>query len=161
MSNFLPAFDFMIPHEGGYSSDPDDPGGETKFGISKRSYPQLDISCLTSEDAKAIYLRDFWEPYPYQLIDDQGVANKTFDFAVNMGHKEAAVLLQRACNDAGGLVVVDGEVGPITIKAVNLCDPPQLLNSLKDKAVEFYMTLASNKPELRKFLDGWVRRARE
>ena len=161
MSDFLDAFNFMLPHEGGYSSDPSDPGGETKFGISKRSYPHLDIYHLTPEDAQSIYLRDFWEPYPYQLINDQNVANKTFDFAVNMGHKEAAVLLQRACNDAGGLVVVDGSLGPITIKAVNSCDPPQLLNSLKDKAVEFYMTLASNRPNLRKFLDGWVRRARE
>ena len=53
--NFEDAFDRLISHEGGYVNDPLDPGGETKFGISKRSYPTLDIAALTREDARAIY----------------------------------------------------------------------------------------------------------
>ena len=61
MSNFDRAFRFLIGEEGGYSADPHDPGGETKFGISKRAYPQLDIKSLTLDQAKAIYRRDYWD----------------------------------------------------------------------------------------------------
>ena len=161
MSDFGPAFRFILPHEGGYSSDPSDPGGETKYGISKRSYPDLNISSLTPEDAQSIYLRDFWEPYPYKLIDDQNIANKVFDFAVNMGHRQAAKILQKSCNDCSQPVLVDGHIGPLTIKAANASNVVNLLQSLKDNATNFYMTLAAEKPVLRKFLDGWVRRANE
>src|SRR5574343_326744 len=58
---FDQAFDRLIGHEGGYVFDPHDPGGETKFGISKRAYPALDIAALTLADAKAIYRRDYWD----------------------------------------------------------------------------------------------------
>lgn len=47
--------------EGGYVNDPRDPGGETKFGISKRSYPREDIKALTRDRAITIYKRDYWD----------------------------------------------------------------------------------------------------
>jgi lysozyme family protein len=59
---FDEAFDVLIGHEGGYVNHPGDPGGETKFGISKRAYPALDIKALTLGQAKAIYRRDYWIP---------------------------------------------------------------------------------------------------
>jgi len=55
MSAFEPAFEFMLPHEGGYADDPNDRGGQTKFGISKRQYPNEDIRNFTLDEAKAIY----------------------------------------------------------------------------------------------------------
>lgn len=48
--------------EGGYVNDPDDPGGETKYGISKRAYPHLDIKNLTKQEAHTLYLQDYWVP---------------------------------------------------------------------------------------------------
>ena len=42
----------VLKHEGGYVNDKDDPGGETKYGISKRSFPQYDIKALSEDDAK-------------------------------------------------------------------------------------------------------------
>ena len=51
--------DDLIEREGGYVNDPDDPGGETKFGISKRAYPHLDIKNLTEEHAADIYYNDY------------------------------------------------------------------------------------------------------
>ncbi len=47
----------VFPHEGGYTNDPRDPGGETNWGISKRAYPNLDIKNLAMEEAKRIYKR--------------------------------------------------------------------------------------------------------
>jgi lysozyme family protein len=60
-SEFNGAFEILIGHEGGYVDHPDDPGGETKYGISKRSYPEVNIAALTLDKAKAIYREDYWD----------------------------------------------------------------------------------------------------
>lgn len=77
------AIDQLLLAEGGYVNDPKDPGGETKFGISKRSYPHLDIAGLTREEAIQIYRRDYWDPIPAYLSD--GMRWMVFDSAVNHG----------------------------------------------------------------------------
>jgi len=63
-----------VPHvlkrEGGYVDDPTDRGGETKYGISKRSYPQLDIKNLTLEQALEIYRKDYWKPSRVEKLPD-------------------------------------------------------------------------------------------
>ena len=50
----------VLNHEGGYVDDPDDNGGETNFGISKRAYPRVDIKNLTRKQAIKIYYQDYW-----------------------------------------------------------------------------------------------------
>ena len=102
---FDQAFDRLIGHEGGYVDDPSDPGGETKFGISRRSYPNVDIKNLTREQARTIYQRDFWQP----LGDDAHPAIKfqAFDFAVNSGIQTAIRKLQSVIG-----VADDGVFGP-------------------------------------------------
>jgi lysozyme family protein len=159
LSDFRPAFEFMIRHEGGYVNDPNDAGGETKWGVSKRSYPDLDIASLTQEDAAQIYQRDFWQPQPYCHIDDQRIANKVFDMSVNMGSHQAHVLLQRAVNGCGQKVVADGVLGPLTLTAVNLASPDALLDELREHMGKFYYELAARRPSNQKFLNGWMNRA--
>ncbi len=69
MTTFEKAMGFVGLHEwgnhanGGYTNDPVDTGGETKYGISKRAHPDVDIANLTLEDALAIYRRDYWDFY--------------------------------------------------------------------------------------------------
>jgi len=91
--NFERCFNFIQRWEGGYSNDPDDPGGETNFGISKRSHPLLDIANLTEEDAHTVYRDEYWtpcncqaKPWPWDLI--------VFDTAVNLGPKRALIMFQ-------------------------------------------------------------------
>lgn len=88
MSFFLPAFQFVVGIEGGYINDPRDPGGETKFGISKRAYPQLDIAQLTLEQAQQIYLLDYWEKCGCETMSWER-ALCVFDMAVNQGQGAA------------------------------------------------------------------------
>jgi lysozyme family protein len=155
MALFDPAFDFMLPHEGtAYVCDPRDPGGATKYGISQRAYPDIDIENLTLDGAKTIYQRRYWLPI-YERIMSQECANKVFDMSVNMGTHESHKLVQRACG-----VTADGDFGPATLAAVNATDPDALLNNIRGQAVEFYMNLVAQRPSSAKFLKGWLRRAR-
>lgn len=87
MSYFDSAFSIIIGIEKGYVNDPKDPGGETKYGISKRRYPGEDIPNLTLDRAKFLYQRDYWNsnkcgamPWEQALL--------VFDSAVNGGHPQ-------------------------------------------------------------------------
>ena len=149
----------VLEHEGGYVNDPNDKGGETKFGISKRSYPNVDIKNLTLNDAKAIYKRDFWDNQPYKNIVDIKLATKVFDLSVNMGSSQANKLLQRALRATGQQVVEDGVLGIKTLAAVNQADSSDLLASLKSEAAGYYRVLVALKPEQSRFIQGWLTRA--
>ncbi len=74
MAEFLPAFNHTIGVEGGYINDPDDPGGETKFGISKRSYPDINIKLVTVDLAREIYKQDFWDRLNLDAVNKQAIA---------------------------------------------------------------------------------------
>jgi len=108
MAYFDDCFDKLLGHEGGYVFNPADPGGETKWGISKRSYPNLDIKNLTVEDAKRIYWRDYWLRCGCEDLP-RGLAFDVFDAAVNSGANQAARWLQTALG-----VRADGVIGPDT-----------------------------------------------
>lgn len=137
------AFDRLLGAEGGYSNDPKDPGGETNWGISKRSYPKVNIKKLTREGAKAIYKRDFWDKLPAV------VRFHVFDFAVNSGVETAIRYLQRAVG-----VADDGNWGPISQKAAAGLSESTIIMCLSAERLNF-MTKLSNWPHASR---GWVRR---
>lgn len=148
---------FVLQNEGGYSNDASDAGGETKFGISKRSYPDIDMANLTEDQAAAIYERDFWAPYA--SFPDR-VATKVFDLAVNMGHKQAVLILQRALRCCGALNVKDdGVLGPVTKSAVQVANQDLLIVALRSEAAGVYRLLAAKNPSQQKFLMGWLKRS--
>lgn len=119
--NFDRAFERTVSIEGGYVNDPADPGGETKWGISKRAYPHLDIAALTREDARDLYRRDLWERAQMDELPE-AVQFQVFDFAVNSGMETAVRKLQAAAG-----VADDGHVGPVTLAAVRAMSPCRLL----------------------------------
>lgn len=142
------AFDRLLGHEGGYSLDPQDPGGETNWGISKRTYPHLNIKDLTREQAKAIYRRDFWDRIHGDEVYD-GVAFQAFDFAVNSGIFTAVRYLQRAVG-----VADDGHWGPVSRAAVAAATEPDVIMWFCAERLDF-MTRLQNWPHAGK---GWARR---
>jgi lysozyme family protein len=156
MGDFNKAVKFVLANEGEFSDDPNDTGGVTKYGISQRSYPDWDIPNLTEEDAIAIYKQDFWPPY--KDFDDK-LATKLFDLAVNMGHKRAVQILQRALQCLGAKIVDDGILGPVTKSAVNLANEDLLLTAIKSEAAGVYRNLTTTNKTQQKFLKGWLRRA--
>lgn len=159
MADFEPAFEFMLPHEGGYNFTPGDHGGKTKFGISQAAYPNVDIENLTLDGAKEIYIRDYWTPHSFRALLNQDVASKIFDMAVNMGMRSWASIVQEACCDCGVNVVVDGAWGPHTMAAVNACNSTDLLTHIRERQAEHYHRLVAHDPTQGKFLHGWLVRA--
>lgn len=157
---FRYAVEVVLRHEGGYVNDPDDPGGETKYGISKRSYPNLDIKRLTREKAAEIYYVDWWQRYRYDRLESIDIAAKVLDLSVNVGPRQAHVMLQRALHAAGmEYVVVDGIIGPQTIEAANRANPAMVIAALRAEAAAYYRRLIETNPKLAKFERGWMRRA--
>jgi lysozyme family protein len=149
----------VLEHEGGYVCDPADPGGETKYGICKRSYPAIDIKSLTLEQAKGIYYCEWWLRLRCNDIDNDQVAQKLLDTAVNVGASTGVKLLQSALCDVGQWVVVDGVIGPKTVDAVNRADPNRLLTAMRARQAEHYRELIKRNPTLARFQRGWEKRA--
>ena len=146
--NFNEAIDRVLSSEGGYVNDPNDPGLETQWGISKRSYPNVDIKNLTRDEAKQIYKRDFWDPVANAGIHGD-VVFQVLDFAVNSGGSVAVQYLQRAVG-----VADDGHLGPVSVAAINDTPMPVLLLTYLALRLEF-MTKLKNWPHAGK---GWARR---
>jgi lysozyme family protein len=158
-SKFEKAIKRVLEFEGGYSNDPTDAGGETKYGISKRSYPNLDIRNLTLDGAKLIYYRDFWEPQLYRDFESVELAEKVFDLAVNVGTSKAHLLLQRALRAVGNSVKEDGVLGKVTLAAVNSADSGELLAALRSEAAGYYRSIVAKNSSQNKFINGWLKRA--
>jgi len=175
---FQRAVALVLRHEGGFSNDPDDPGGATDFGISLRFLKGVgdmdgdgfldgdfdhdgdvdidDIRLLDRGTAEDIYRTQWWNRYPYGLMADAGgdlLAIKTFDLAINMGPRRAHRLLQEGIRDCGHAVDTDGIIGPKTLEAIHACDRTELLRNYQYQAISYYRSL--KKP---KYLNGWINR---
>lgn len=155
---FNEAFDFMLRHEGEYSNNPLDRGGQTKYGISAKQYPKLDIKNLTLEKAKAIYKQDYWDKQLYAQIFNPEVRNKIFDLAVNVGPAKAHKIVQASLIQMHFQITADGVFGNMTLTATNDADPVTLLALIKIEAMKYYTKIATNDTKQRVFLTGWINR---
>lgn len=146
---FGAAFETLIGHEGGYVNDPTDPGGETKYGISKRAYPRVDIKGLTLEGAKRLYREDYWDPLGGDSLGDP-LDYAIFDLAVNSGVKTATKMLQTALG-----ILPDGAWGPASAAALTAARDRKTV-ALRVAATRLgYMTCLATWEHHSK---GWARR---
>lgn len=148
MSTFDTLIERVLGHEGGYVNDPKDPGGETQWGISKRSYPTLDIRNLTRQQAVEIYRRDFWDRVQGDKLHP-AVAFQALDAAVNHGIGNAVRWLQRAVG-----VADDGVIGPMTLAALGRREPSDVVLLFNAERIDFYTKLSTWDHYGR----GWARR---
>ena len=166
MAHFDVEFDKIINTEGGYIFDPLDPGGETKYGISKRSYPNIDIKNITQIEAKLIYEADFWNSARLTELDNQAIAAEVFDSLVNIGPK-VKKWLQESYNltnywDGNYNLSVDGIIGSKTIAAINSSRyPKRILKTLNGFQFYHYVVITRKNPKLKKWFGGWLTRVWE
>lgn len=152
MLNFDEAVYLILKHEGGYVNNPNDTGGETNFGISKRAYPNLDIAGLTAFDAQDIYKRDFWDKVKGDKLP-AGLDLMVFDFAVNAGVSRASKVLQKILG-----AKADGIIGSKTLNLVNAHDDVLALTT------EYYRLRQAYYESIDSFQHfglGWTRRNNE
>lgn len=157
---FQEAFERVVGHEGRFGADPKDPGnwtggavgaGElrgTKFGISAASYPKLAIAALTLDDAREIYLADYWNRLRLDEMHE-GLRYFIFDYAVNSGVAKTACDLQAALG-----VLRDGDIGPKTLMAIKATSAMTIFRMM---FVDRAMVFALNQNDAR-YGAGWFAR---
>lgn len=150
--NFDQAFDALIGHEGGYVNHPSDPGGETRYGITRRVAIQEgytgDMHVFPLDKAKAIYRARYWDAVMADRLPET-VRYTVFDAAVNSGPHQAICWLQRALD-----VGEDGHMGPLTLDAVNKASGLRLGVLFNAERLDFMTSL----PTWGAFGRGWSRR---
>lgn len=174
MAEFNKAIPIIMAHEGGFVDDPDDPGGVTNYGLTKRwlidhhidlgQGPGIittkNLRILSVETAQQLYYNHIWKPFGLSFILDQVVATKIFDMIVNMGERQAFHLVRNALIDYRGWELPRyGHLDDKLLEAVNTVQPYRLMPAIIKECVRFYQVLVHVKPRLGKFLPGWLRRA--
>lgn len=158
MANFDLAFEHVLKYEGSYVDDPVDPGGETKYGISKRSYPHLNIKDLTIEQAKSIYKKDWWDRHPELHDVDQDTADAMFSCLINVGALRYKAILKssQALPTATGTLPSQDSESPAREKE---SPSPGFSAAFRLEWIRFYYRLVKRKTNMRKYLVGWLARA--
>jgi len=142
--DFNLAVTFSLKWEGGekYTNDPVDPGGETKYGISKRAYPDVDIKSLTLAEATLIYKRDYWDKLNCDNLGKK-LAIAAFDCAVNCGVGRTKSWLAELNEKE-------------KVEAVKRSD-----KWLLQRRIQYYKILVEKKPALNKYIKGWCNRVND
>lgn len=153
--NYRDAILKTIEHEGGakITDNPLDAGGLTKYGISQRSYPTIDIRNLTLENAISIYKRDYWDRVGGDLIKSYAIAFALFDQAVNRGVTTSVKQAQRILG-----VTADGVMGANTIRAINSFQERSFLDRYLLDSIDAYKKIVEKNPTQAVFLNGWLNR---
>ena len=140
----------VLLSEGGskYTNDPNDAGGETKYGISKKAFPNVDIKNLTEADAISLYKKMYYDPCKCDSFNDELLALHVFDFGVNAGISRSIKTLQSVIG-----VKADGVIGKQTIEKANSNDYVKIYIDAR-KAFYYSIGVGSNK----KFIKGWINR---
>jgi lysozyme family protein len=156
MASFDTAIEFVLENEGGYEPPGvGDPGGETRFGISKAAYSDLDIKNLTRDQASAIYKRDFWI---FDGLTSQRIATKIFDLYVNSKHHAIHVAQLALGYLQVGPIVADGNYGPSTQAHLNAVDETKFMDEYKARLCQMHCEDAAANPAEAGDLLGWLRR---
>ena len=163
MSNFDKCLQIILHHEGGYVNHPEDPGGMTNLGVTKRVYEdwvgyavsEHTMQNLTEEDVAPIYKKNYWDRMKGDDLPE-GLNLCVFDFGVNAGTGRAAKYLQTMIG-----TVVDGGIGPMTLRAldehVSLIGLQETIVKYQENRQRYYEKLKTFKT----FGRGWTRRVNE
>lgn len=153
MADFQQAVQKTLVHEGGFTNNPHDKGGPTKYGITQADMPGVNIADITQEQAITYYSEHYWKDL-YSQIKDQLMAEKIFDMGVLFGVGTAVKLLQISMQHAIA-VVSDGNFGPNTLNATNQIGD---LNEYKQVLLAHIVNVVTNNPGDAVFVQGWTNR---
>ena len=173
-------------HEGEWANNPNDRGKETYRGIARGPHPRWKGWPIIDQEKKKLgsqppygtktyrvwveklntalrrlpllqrhvfdfFKEVFWDRNKLDEIVDQDLANWLYDMAVNTWDDG-----NRAAQRAVG-VEPDGELGPVSVAALNAADPREIIRKATAEMVEHYKKEA-RKPGQLEHLPGWLAR---
>jgi len=155
-SNFNQCVDIVFTQEGGYTNDPNDPGGPTNFGITIADLKEWrgqevtadDVKNMTKAEAREIYRSKYWNPMQCGDLPN-GIDLEVFDFGVNAGPQRSLKMLQEVIG-----VTADGSIGPITMSAAKVADPHTVIQNFSEHRLDYYRSLST----WQHFGTGWTNR---
>lgn len=169
MANFDVYFPILLGLEGGWSEDPDDRGGATKYGVTLQEWinegydkdgdgdvDKQDLKIISTADASNIAKKLYWDKVRGDEINSQTIAEFVADWAYNSGVKTSVKHLQSALD-----IKEDGVMGPITLKSTNMANPSSLFGLLLASRERFYRAIVSRDGTQEKFLKGWLSRLKQ
>ena len=170
----------ILPHEGGFTIDRNDPGNwtggkvgkgklkGTKYGIAANTYPKLDIKNLTVAQAEAIYKRDYWDAYHFGDLKSLYIADELCDEVVNGGPGMGRNLLFKTYDALRWA----GYTPPVAaLNKENMAwinehiryrpDRLAFYNTLRINRVAYYVAIVKKKPKMRQYFLSWIDRTIE
>lgn len=175
MSAFNLFMDEILLVEGGYSDNPADSGGKTKYGITEsvaRRYGYVgQMIDMNLNFAYYVYRLEYWKKLYLEEISTVSIpiALKLGDIGVNMGNYRAGEFLQRLLNVLNrneldyADITVDGAIGPKTLAALTAFLKKRkengeivILRGLNALQGSFYITLAERRSKDETFVYGWL-----
>ncbi len=173
MADFNQALQLVLQNEGGYVNDPNDPGGETYKGVSRKmnsnwigwtlidlqkKQPNFSANLANNTELNAeieqFYKVGYWDTVKGADITEQRVANCIFDFGVNAGVGTSVILAQKVTG-----VNEDGVMSPDSVSAVNNMDPDQFIAYFTLAKIARFINIVERRPLSKKYFYGWIRRA--
>jgi len=151
----------VLENEGGYSNHPMDSGHATMKGVTQAVYdsyraklglPFVPVIDITEEEVENVYYTLYWLPANLEKINNDLLALHVFDHGVNAGVRTSIKLLQRLVGETD-----DGVIGNVTLRAIGEYNGNIVEDFIKRRKL-FYVTLVQNKPSLRVFIKGWLKR---
>jgi len=157
--NFDKCLKMLLSHEGGFVNHPEDPGGITNLGVTKKVYDEWigresteqEMRDLTPEDVGPIYKKNYWDRVKGDSLPS-GLDWACFDWCVNSGSGRPAKAVQRAVG-----ATADGAIGPATLGLIMEKDPKFIIEYVHDVRQDFYKSLKT----FETFGRGWTRRNKE
>lgn len=167
-------FKKLIEFEGEYSNHPNDPGGETIYGIAEKK--DKDSFKVIKEHynngnkeqalliAKDIYDKNYYQKSKCNSMESvilSTIVHQVFDMAVNMGVKTSIKILQQSINkyNKNNNLTIDGAFGNVTLEELKKCNNIVLNNIIVDERINYYKNLCVKNPKLNAFINGWINRS--
>lgn len=168
MAELALSLPYILQNEGGFTIDS---GGPTNFGLTipdVAAYREVSESEVTEQDMRdiqipevtAIYRQQYWDAMGLDNVTDQNIATCIFDTGVNRGIHVGALYAQQVCRRFDCIVDLDGIIGPMTIKALNLMIRGAFIASYEYLVFAGYQSILAAHPQDEIYRAGWEARAK-
>lgn len=166
--SFQKAFNYVLGDEGRkYTNDPNDKGGPTKFGVTKKAFEAYfkrealisEIENMSESTAGTIYYFDFWKPLGLDSVIDNAISTSIFDCGVLYGLRVSANMTQKSLRACGRSLMIDGVIGPQTVSFLNEISAYLFLTVYRGQVLQEIDDIIRVTPSDEEYRHGWTNRA--